>query len=1057
MTNRGLNVRRPLLVLLFLIVVLRVQAQTETATIRGSVADATGVVVPGATVRLIDAGSGRRTETATGNTGAYMFAAARPGRYTMEVEKSGFKLARLTGITLNVLENREQDFRLDVGPLSDSMTVEASAVNVNTTDGTVSTLVDRTFAENLPLNGRSFQALIMLAPGVVVTPTAFDDQGQFSVNGQRADANYFTVDGASANFGVTGYGPLAQSGGGALPALTVQGGTNSLVSAEAMQEFRVQTSSFAPEFGRTPGGQISIVTRSGTNVFQGTLFEYFRDGALDSSDWFVGFDHLQKPKERQNDFGGVFGGPIVRDKSFFFVSYEGLRLDQPLTLQTVVPDDASRQQAPAAMQPYLKAYPIANGAALGNGRAQFNASYSDPSSLNAFGVRVDHLATSQLSLFARFNQSPSSFTRRAPNQGFEPNLGSTESLSSLVRTFTLGATAMIGPNVTNELRANGSAHRLGTHFTMDDFGGAVPLPDSALFPGSFSSTNAVFGLEIAGVGELIQGKFATDEQRQINLVDNLSFTRGSHQLKFGVDYRRLSASSNIFAYRQFVQFSGVTCPPTPSCTGYALSGAAPGASTSASIAGTFAYEPGGLKARNYSLYGQDTWNVFSRLTVTYGLRWDVNPPLEGTNANNQPFTVTGLDDPSKLALAPRGTPLYKTTYDNLAPRIGAAYQLREAADSSTVLRGGFGIFYDIGSGSLGAASSYFPFYAVKILPAPTFPLSPADAASTQITTSPPVGTMIVADPHLKLPRTYQWNLAVEQSRGSDAWSLTYVGAAGRRLLRTINLLNPNPDFQFVNVTTNTATSDYNSLQAKYQRRLSRGLQAVVSYSWSHSIDIASSDAFANYLNAPGFVSDPRVDRGDSDFDVRHSLTAGVTYNLPSPQGKSLNTIFGGWSVDSFLFARSAPPVNVIGGYSFVGGTAVRYRPNVNPGVPMVLYGSQYPGGKAFNDAAFSAPAGQGDFRRNSLRGFGANQVDLAFQKHIDLANKTSLRFRTEIFNLFNHPNFGSPNNDLTSALFGRSTQTLASSLGAGGQDGGFNRLYQIGGPRSIQLGLKLLF
>jgi hypothetical protein len=173
---------------------------------------------------------------------------------------------------------------------------------------------------------------------VVVTPTALDDQGQFSVNGQRADANYFTVDGVSANFGVTGYGPLVQTAGGALPALSALGGTNSLVSVDAMQEFRIQTSSFAPEFGRTPGGQISIVTRSGTNRFHGTLFEYFRNNVLDANDWFVNYDHLPKPEERQNDFGGVFGGPIIKDKTFFFFSYEGLRLRQPSTQETVVPD-----------------------------------------------------------------------------------------------------------------------------------------------------------------------------------------------------------------------------------------------------------------------------------------------------------------------------------------------------------------------------------------------------------------------------------------------------------------------------------------------------------------------------------------------------------------------------------------------------------------------------------------------------------------------------------------------------------------------------------------------
>ena len=274
MAHRSPSTFRVALALLFFVIIgfaSTGHAQTETASICGSVTDPTGAVVRGVTVRLIDADRGPQTEVATGNGGFYTFASVRPGHYRMEVEKSGFKLVRLTGITVNVLDNLTQNFRLDLGPVSDSITVEANTVNVNTTDGTVSTVVDRHFADNLPLNGRSFQTLIMLTPGVVVTAASFADQGQFSVNGQRADANYFTVDGVSANFGVTGYFPLIQSAGGALPALSVSGGTNSLVSVDAMQEFRVQTSSFAPEFGRTPGGQISVVTRSGTNASRTAL------------------------------------------------------------------------------------------------------------------------------------------------------------------------------------------------------------------------------------------------------------------------------------------------------------------------------------------------------------------------------------------------------------------------------------------------------------------------------------------------------------------------------------------------------------------------------------------------------------------------------------------------------------------------------------------------------------------------------------------------------------------------------------------------------------------
>ncbi len=1026
-------------------------AQAESASIRGSVIDPTGAVVRDAMVRLIDIDRGPQTEVATGNGGFYTFASVRPGHYRMEVEKSGFKMVRLTGVTVNVLDNLEQNFRLDVGAVSDSITVEASAVNVNTTDGTVSTVVDRHFADNLPLNGRSFQTLIMLTPGVVVTQTAYDDQGQFSVNGQRGDANYFTVDGVSANFGVTGYLPLVQAAGGALPALSVAGGTNSLVSVDAMQEFRVQTSSFAPEFGRTPGGQISIATRSGTNDFHGTLFEYFRNDVLDANDWFNGYTNnppLPKAEERQNDFGGVFGGPIIKDKTFVFFSYEGLRLRQPATQETAVPDIASRQQAPATMQPFLNAYPVQNGRELGSGLAQFNGSYSDPSSLNAYSIRLDHAVNSKVSLFGRYNYSPSHTSVRNPFG----DLSNSEPLSTSVHTFTIGFTQLITQRASNEVRANYSNDRVTSVYTLDKFGGAVPLPDSQLFPVGFSSANSLFQFLILGAGEFAQGQDGTDEQRQVNLVDNLSVTEGSHQWKFGVDYRWLSPFSSPNSYGQFAEFTGVT-----TSSGGALSGVA-------AFADAKALQSDALLVHNFSLYGQDTWKITGRLTATYGLRWDLNPPLKGKNLANQPFTVTGLNDPASLALAPRGTPLYQTTHGNVAPRIGIAYQLRGGTDWVSVLRGGFGVFYDLGSTSLGGASSYFPFIASNSFSPVPFPLSPQNAAPPVLSTSLPAPLMVVAEPDLKVPRTYEWNAALEQSLGSSqTLSATYVGAIGRKLLRVTNILvdpTVNPNFPFINLTDNSATSDYHALQLKFERRLSQGLQALFSYTWSHSIDIASTDAVATYLNTPDFIANPDIDRGNSDFDIRHAFTAGVTYNLPTPGShNAVSAILGGWSVDSFVLARSAPPVDVIGGYSFAAGTALRYRPNVNPGVPLVLDGSQYPGGKIFNVAAFSSPpAGQqGDLGRNVLRGFGAFQADFAVQRQFGITEKVILRFRGEFFNIFNHPNFGAPNNDYTSPLFGQSTQTLASSLGSGGANGGLNPLYQIGGPRSIQLALKLQF
>jgi hypothetical protein len=279
------------------------------------------------------------------------------------------------------------------------------------------------------------------------------------------------------------------------------------------------------------------------------------------------------------------------------------------------------------------------------------------------------------------------------------------------------------------------------------------------------------------------------------------------------------------------------------------------------------------------------------------------------------------------------------------------------------------------------------------------------------------------------------------------------------LLRVTQLINLNPSFPNISFTSGTATSDYHALQLKFQRRLSRGLQALASYSFSHAIDSASTDAFGTRLNTPSTLANPNIDRGDSDFDIRNAFSAGVTYDIPAPwSDKIVKTILGGWSLDSFILARSAPPVDVVGAIFSGNGVSFYPRPNLT-GAPLELFGSGYPGGKIFSKAAFAAaPTGQqGNFGRNVLRGFDATQADIGVQRMFRLTDKVGLRFRAEFFNIFNHPNFGSPTNSLTSPLFGYSTQTLANALGSGGANGGFNPLYQIGGPRSIQLALKLQF
>jgi len=430
---------------LFLIVILAIAAvaQSPNGTITGLVLDSSGGTIVGAEVLVASDTTGIRYPGVTNSDGIYAFTNLPPGPYRIQVSKMGFKTIIKPDVVLNVQSAVAINFTLPIGAVAQTVTVTGGAPLVNTESAAVSTVVDRQFAENLPMNGRSFQTLIQLTPGVVTAASNSYDSGQFSINGQRTSSNYWMVDGVSANIGV-GVSSLGNPGNGAagsLPSFSAQGGTNSLVSVDALQEFRIQTSTYAPEFGRTPGGQISIVTRSGTNQFHGTVFDYFRNDVLDANDWFADRAQLPKPQERQNDFGGTFSGRLIKDRTFFFLSYEGLRLRLPQVAQTTVPSIAARQAADPALQPFFNAYPVPVAAAPDtNGSSPFNASFSNSSSLDAYSLRFDDHTTSRLTLFARYNYSPSNIVQRgfggSPLSGVSP-------IHLTTQTATVGATALI--------------------------------------------------------------------------------------------------------------------------------------------------------------------------------------------------------------------------------------------------------------------------------------------------------------------------------------------------------------------------------------------------------------------------------------------------------------------------------------------------------------------------------------------------------------------------------------------------------------------------------------
>ncbi len=1039
--------------------VSEVNAQSA-ATLGGTVRDENGGLIPNAHVTVTNSKVGFQRKVTTNEDGFFIVPLLPPSTYTVAVERDGFAPAEVLNVVLNVGDQKSLEIKLSTGTISEQVRVsdDPPLVNESPSAGTV---VDRQFVANLPLNGRSFQSLMTLTPGVVLTKTSGPNPGQFSVNGQRTDSNYFLVDGVSANVGVTADAVVGQTGAGSLPALSVAGGTNNLVSVDALEEFKVLTSTYAPEYGRMPGGQVSIVTRSGTNNFHGTVFDYIRNDVFDANDWFANANRLQRPALRQHDFGGVIGGPIYlphfgeggprlyngKDRTFFFFSYEGLRLRQPLTAVTQVPSLASRANAVESIKPFLNAFPLPNGPNTTLGMATFNASYSNPTTLDATSLRIDHSINSNLSLFARYNHSPSRTVTRGLNGGVLSQISPTQINT---KTLTFGSIFTISPTLVNDFRGNWSSIRGRQINDLDDFGGAVPVPDELYYPSTFSGQrNFTFSLTSATYQK---GGFANNVRSQYNFTDSLLWVVGNHQLKLGVDFRR-----SLLEFRPL------------RINGQAVFSGAQGALNGQVLRGVIVSTQGpkDIYSDNFSVYGQDSWKVSPRLTLTYGMRWDLALyPKEKSGL--YPTGVVGIDNPATMTFAPANTPLWNTPYTNFAPRVGISYQLSRSPGRETVLRGGFGLFYDLPYGTiLNAFSQSWPSVGRKNLPANTvFPYSLANATPLPLSTTPPASVLVISDPDLKLPLTYQWNATIDRSLGRDqVLAVGYVGAAGRRLLRQETLVNPNPNFVTVNLTRNGAESDYHALQVQFNRRLSKSIQALASYTWSHSIDTASTDS-ATF--APGTVIDPLIDRASSDFDIRHSFNAAITYNLPIfTSSPGFEQIFRNWSIDTVFAARSAGAVNVYTTTDVLGlGVPAISRPDRVSGAPLYIDDPSVAGGKRFNRAAFVIPAAnskrQGSLGRNSLRGFPIHQLDFGLRREFKVKETLRVQVKGEVFNIFNHPNFGDPDGSLgtdgvPNTFFGLSTTMFGRSLGGGGVNGGLNPLYQVGGPRSVQVSLKVLF
>jgi hypothetical protein len=1036
----------------------------QDATLSGRLEDPSGSIVPNAIISVRHEQTGGRRATRSNQSGVYSVPSLRPGVYRVLVQAGGFETLLREGLVLEAATNARLDLTMRIGDTRTVVTVTAESAPVNAEDASVGTLIDRNFIERMPLNGRGLQSLIRLAPGVVTVPSSVWSPGQFAVNGQRTNANYFTVDGVSANFAAgvltnTGGGLGNFSGifgGGDLPALGQLGTFSNLVGSEALQEFRIQTSTYAPEFGRLPGGQVQLITASGTNRYSGSVFEYLRNSATDANDWFSNLRGLPKPARSFHDFGAVFGGPVQipgmyrgRDRTVFLVSTEHILLRQPRQgIQALlVPTEETRRNASEAIGPLFRTLPLPNrtapeGSGAPPGWAMFAGSRGQRTNQRSYAARVDHHLVNLIA-FARVHYSDS---RARDRSAINP--ASIADYTVGTRTFTAGLTHGMRPEVVNEFRVNASQQDTAVSHDLDDFGGAQRPSDSLYFPPGFSPEDSSVSIR-AGFRTpnviLFLGSEPRSAVRQFQIVDNLSYMVGAHRFKVGVDLRTLSPTQRPPKLRLSRLLGGFLATPEEAF------------SATRGHLGVQRGEPIEYMTPTFAAYAQDTWRLGRDFVLTYGFRWDVDPAPRVTKGVARWYRqLTSVRDVSTIHRLPAGQPLYTTEYFKVAPRVGFAWQVMGLRD--TVVRAGAGVFYE-------SVQRGFEQHAFEASSATEYSEVPIHEFPTQggAVQSPLFTTGVATIAGYSTPRTLQWNFTLEQAFGAQTLSAGYIGAAGRKLIaRTRTFVSP--EKLNLRLFGSPFSSDYHSLQLQYNRRLAGKVQSVVSYTWAHAIDNQSDE-----LIDPGLAAfvEPDINRGSSNFDIRHSLTGAVLVTLPAPLPRSgFAALLRNWKADTMFFVRSAPPVDISSPGTFTGPAV---RPDLVTGEPLYLYGSGYPGGRRINPGAFVAPppgVEHGSLGRNVVSTFGAWQADVALHRTFALSEHLRVQLRVEAFNVSNHPNFATPTlrpdaphrDDLGAVSFGQSRRVLGDVLSDSQEVlGQLNPAFQTGQPRSFQFAFRFSF
>ncbi len=1004
-----MSLYRPIAILLLCIAGLHAG---QTGSLEGTVRDASQAVVPDALVSCIQDETGFRFTVSSNGKGEYRLSVPQ-GHYTIVARRTGFRAVSQADVYVPARGAHRVDFQLDPGSIAEVVTVSDSIAASRSafTEGGVSVQPDQ--LSGLPQVDRTVTGLLRLVPGLLVTPANAGEPGQISSLGGRSNTNSYVVDGINANNAVSGGGWPSYLAGTKLPAMTALGTTHSLALFDAISEVRVQTQGTTPEFGRGPGANFVIETKSGTNAFHGSLFYTVRPGPLAATDWFTNKFDLDHGASRLNDEGGSVGGPLRHDSTFFFISAERLDLHQAYAWTTTVPSLSARLLALTSVQPLLNQFPAPNGPDLTFGISEYIGSSVRPSGLKAISARLDHSFGAQTRLFGRLAITPSRT---------ESGLTQINSVDYENAIAILGLTRY-GSRWTGDTRASFGRTQAQSKWASTAEQGA------GSFYSQFPSLAADFAsVTVGGAGSVTVGEDGRNRQDQIQVSHSESLQTARHQLKFGVELLRTRPTRTGPVSNVSVAFSN------------------PAGAVSWAVAPIWvtysAFQANSAHLYQVSGFAQDRWRITPALNLTVGVRWLwARPPrsVEGSNL----LSVEESAGAVTYQPIPGGAPLWGGRPVLFDPAASLAWRIPRLGE--TVLRASFATFHD-GSFSVATDQLNGAPYISKRLPNgfPTGQLQQVEIAYG-----------FQSDLHI--PEYTRWDVSLQKDwNRRDAISLAYSGMSGVDLLRRETVSNPSTALSQLSFATNHGSSSYNGFSAAYKRTMAHGFQGLFSYTLSHSIDTGSSDT-ALFLIGPG--RSPENDRGASDFDVRQSLNGAISYTMPGVTGfGTAGRLVGGWTLGASAYARTGFPVDIMSSETLNGFAVTNLRPDLLYGIPQWNSAPDAPGGRRLNGGAFAAPAGNfGTLGRNVVRGFGMWQLDLAAERPFRVTEGLRLSLRGEVYNVLNHPMFADPWRYLSSPMFGESTSPLNLMLGSGSPASGQSPAFQMGGSRSVQLSLRLTF